>query len=164
MVWVLVAVLFLHLWSRRIECLGSLSFHPPFPSCLTHSTPPLTVFFFITIIITANDGVSVSMFILDVTSVIVLFIFPPLVDSSNGVGISIREARDHEACGRKWDTYRNWYGGATRASEDGKMWVLERTGRLFLDLDFFFVWLLNFSQISFCCVYLICVDLRELTF
>lgn len=35
--------------------------------------------FLITITITANDGVSVSIFILDVTSVIVLFIFPYLL-------------------------------------------------------------------------------------
>lgn len=62
--------------------------------------------------------------------------------------ISIREARDHEACGD--GTYRNWYGGTARAFEGKNVTVvLRRTSRLFFSflffryLDFFCAWLLN---------------------
>lgn len=82
-----------------------LSFlQPPFflLSELTFRSTPsgFSLFFsFISIIIiTANDGVFASILILDMTSVIVLFVFPYLLYLSNGVEISIREARDHEAC------------------------------------------------------------------
>lgn len=57
---------------------GSLSFNPSF-FFVFNAFDSTSHRFFLIIIITANDGVSVSMFILDVTSVIVLFIFPYLL-------------------------------------------------------------------------------------
>lgn len=52
------------------------------------------------------------------------------------MGISIREARDHEACGGGWmaSTYCDWYGGMTRAFGGGKRMGVgmgRRTGLLF---------------------------------
>lgn len=70
-------VLFLHLWIERCG-LGFLSFNHSFFS-VSNAFDSTSHRFFLIIIITANDGVSVSMFILDVTSVIVLFIFPYLL-------------------------------------------------------------------------------------
>lgn len=54
--------------------------------------------------------------------------------------------------------------GTTGDFEDGKkkvVVVLGRTGRLFFVT---WIFLVSGCQISFCCVYLIGVDLRELTF